>query len=178
MTSCPEALKILEFEKKNSWDLNSERESWDLGLDEASRFSELAEARPVVCGGGAARGGLRWKSRHRNKLCLSLLMSKNHRLKKVIKSFVPEPKKRVVSVSCFSDSYVFEHLWTFSVSVWICLFHVIVSWSYIFGRGYATGASLLNTQHYKVRIKSKWSNSGKGVIYAFHQAGFDTGSFL
>ena len=24
--------------------------------------------------------------------------------------------------------------------------------------------SLLNTQHYKVRIKSKWSNPGKGVV--------------
>ena len=49
MTSCPEALGILEFEKKKtvSWDLNSERVSWDLGLDEESRFSELAERRPV-----------------------------------------------------------------------------------------------------------------------------------
>ena len=35
-----------------SWDLNSEQESWDLGLDDASRLSELAEARPVVCGEG------------------------------------------------------------------------------------------------------------------------------
>ena len=35
---------------------------------------------------------------------------------------------------------VYEHLWTFSVSVWICLFHEFVSWSYIFGRGYATKA--------------------------------------
>ena len=41
-----------------SWDLNSERKSWDLGLDEASRLSELAEARPVVCCGGAERGGV------------------------------------------------------------------------------------------------------------------------
>ena len=32
--------KILEFEKKKTV-------SWDLGLDEACRFSELAEARPV-----------------------------------------------------------------------------------------------------------------------------------
>ena len=50
MMSFPEALWILEFEKKTvSWDLNSERKS---------RLSELAEARPVVCGGGAARGGV------------------------------------------------------------------------------------------------------------------------
>ena len=26
------------------------------------------------------------------------------------------------------------------------------------------GASLLNTQHYKVRIKSKWSNPRKGIV--------------
>ena len=37
--------------------------------------------------------------------CLSHLMSKNLKLKKVIKSFVPEPKKRVVKrFKCFSDS--------------------------------------------------------------------------
>ena len=38
-----------DLKKKQSW-------VWD--LDEASRFSELAEARPVVCGGGAARSGV------------------------------------------------------------------------------------------------------------------------
>ena len=60
MTSCPEAgLRILRSEKKAvSWDLNSERKSLDSSLEEASRFSELAESRPVVCGGGAARGGV------------------------------------------------------------------------------------------------------------------------
>ena len=41
-------------------------------------------------------------------------MSKNLKHKKVIKSFVPEPKKSVVSVSCFSDSYLFMNiLWTY-----------------------------------------------------------------
>ena len=44
MTSCPEALRILEFEKKK-------KNTWDSGLDEESRFSELAEANPVVYGG-------------------------------------------------------------------------------------------------------------------------------
>ena len=83
-------------------------------LAEGRRFSELAEARPVVCG-RAARGGVRWKSQHRKKLCFSLLMSKNLKLKKVNKSFVPEP------ISCFSDS--------------LCLFHLFISWSYIFGCG-------------------------------------------
>ena len=44
MASCPEALGIL---KKSS--------SSDSTLEEGRRFSELVEARPVVCGGGAAR---------------------------------------------------------------------------------------------------------------------------
>ena len=59
----------------------------------------------------AACGGVQWKSQHSKKLCLSLLMSKNLKLKKVIKSFIPEP------VLCFSDSYMFMNimniLWTF-----------------------------------------------------------------
>ena len=63
MTSCPEALRILEFEKKRVRDLNSEQ---------ASRFSELTEAKLVVCGGGAACGGVRRKSQDRKKLCVSL----------------------------------------------------------------------------------------------------------
>ena len=48
----------------------------------------------------------------RSCVCVSLflLMSKNPKLKRVIKSFVPEPKKRVVSVSCFSDSYMFMNI--------------------------------------------------------------------
>ena len=36
--------------------------SWDLGLDEASRFSELTEARLVVCGGGRTWWGQMEKS--------------------------------------------------------------------------------------------------------------------
>ena len=79
MTSCPEALRILEFEKKKttvSWDLNSERQSWDSSL----------EARPV--------GVTKCVTRLLKRLCLSLLMSKNIKLKKVLKSFVPEPEIR------------------------------------------------------------------------------------
>ena len=56
-------LRIWGFEKKAvSGDLNSERVSWDLGLDEANRFSELAEARPVICGGGRTWWGQMKKS--------------------------------------------------------------------------------------------------------------------
>ena len=56
------------------------------------------------------RGGVRWKSQHRKKLCLSLLMSKNLKLKEVIKSFRAEPKQRVGSVS---SVFGFLCLWTF-----------------------------------------------------------------
>ena len=68
------------------------------------------QARPVVCG-GAACGGVRWESLHRKKLCLSLLMSKNLKLKKVNKSFVPE------LIACFSDSDMrYEHSMNMSIS--------------------------------------------------------------
>ena len=44
MTSCPEAIGW------GFWNLKK-TVSWDLGLDEGSRFLELTEARPAVCGG-------------------------------------------------------------------------------------------------------------------------------
>ena len=53
---------------------------------------------------GAARSWVRWKSQHSKKLCLSLLMSKNLKLKKVIKSFESE------RILCFSDSYMFRNI--------------------------------------------------------------------
>ena len=79
-----DGLRILEFEKKKKTEL---------------RFD--ARGRKLIF--GARRGQTtRWGSdgkvsRERN--CLSLLMSKNVKPKKVNKSFVPEPKKKVVK--CF-----------------------------------------------------------------------------
>ena len=89
----------INLRKRRAEDLRiwKKADSWDLDLDEASRFLEFAEAKPVVCGGGTARGGVRWKSLDRRKLRLSLLMSKNLKLKKVIKRFVPE------QISCISE---------------------------------------------------------------------------
>ena len=97
--------------------------SWDLCLDEESRFSELAEARPVVCGGGASRGGVQTeKSARKEIVSLSLLMSKNLKLKKVIKSFVPEP------ISCFSNSYMFMNIVNvFRIGMNTCTFHILIS---------------------------------------------------
>ena len=78
MTSCPEA---------TSWgfgDLKKKAVSWDSSLEEEGWFL----------------GSTKCAARLLEKLCLSILMSKNVKLKKVNKSFVPEP------ISCFSDSYM------------------------------------------------------------------------
>ena len=89
--------------------------SWDLGLDKASWFSELIKARPVVCSGVLHMMGSDEKIRiERN--CVSLLMLKNLKLKKVNKSFVPEP------ILCFSDSYMRMNIMNV-----LCMW---ISWSY------------------------------------------------
>ena len=97
MTSGPEAMcwGFEDLKKKKTV-------SWDLDLDEGSWFSGAHRGQTSSLRRDAARGEVRWKSQHRKKLCLSLLMSENFKLKKVNKSFVPEPKKRVVSVSYIS----------------------------------------------------------------------------
>ena len=95
--------------KKKQWVEN-------LDLDEASWFSELAEARPVWVYGIPARWLSQWvkswrctNSQHSKKLCLSLLMSENLKLNKVNKSFVPEPRKssafRVFRIPYVSFTY-------------------------------------------------------------------------
>ena len=127
MLPCPEALRILGIWKKTpvSWDsdlgeakrlcgLRTPRVGWgwDSTLDEASRFSELAKARPVGV----------YEMCHafvEEIVCLSLLMLKNLKLKKVIKSFVPEP------ISCFSDSYTRLNIMYIS--------RILVVFLYIFG---------------------------------------------
>ena len=98
-------------------------EGWDFGSEQVSRFPELAEARPVVCCWDSTWCGSDGKVRiERN--CVSLLMLKNLKLKKVIKSFVPEPKESRQVFRMFSDSYMsINILWTY---------HVFISWSYIF----------------------------------------------
>ena len=99
MTSCPEAPKILEFEKKKK------RVSWDSSLEEGSRFLISPRRDQLGFTKCVARGGVRWKSQHRKKSCFSFLMSKNLKLKKVNKSFVPEPISSVFRIPIY--------LWTF-----------------------------------------------------------------
>ena len=109
-------LRILGFEKK---------ESWDLDLDGGSRFSELAEARPAVWGGCCTWWGSDGNvSQVRN--CVSLLVSKNLKLKKVIKCFVRDP------ISCFFDSYMsmnIVNVLCIRINMSISRIHVlVVSW--------------------------------------------------
>ena len=108
-------LRILGFEKKGV--------SWDLDLDGVSWFSELTEVRPVWVYGMPVLWLSQWvvswrcpNSQHGKKLCLSLLMSENFKLKKVNKWFVPEP------ISCFSDSYMRMNIMNV-----LCMW---ISWSY------------------------------------------------
>ena len=107
LTSCPEVMGW------GFWDLKKKTVCWVLGWDGASWFSELAEGRPVRVYGMHARWLSQWveswrctNSQHSKKLCLSLLMSENLKLKKVNKSFVPEPRKSSIV------SRVFGFLWT------------------------------------------------------------------
>ena len=97
MTSCPEVLRILGFKKK----------------DEGNWFLELTEARPVVWGGVSHVVELDGKvSIERNCVSLSSCW-KTLNSKKVIKSFVPEPKESRQVFRVFSDSYMLMNiLWT------------------------------------------------------------------
>ena len=103
-----DGLRILGFEKKAG--------NWDLDLDEASWFSELAEVRPVWVYGMPARWLSQWveswrwtNSQHSKKLCLSLLMSENLKLKKVNK-FRTWTKRESSSVSSiFGFLYTYEY---------------------------------------------------------------------
>ena len=73
MKSCLEALRILELKKKKtvSWDKNSERESWDSSVEEGRPVGVYEMCRVFV----------------EEIVSLSLLMSKNLKLKTVNKSW-------------------------------------------------------------------------------------------
>ena len=97
MTSGPEAMGWGFWDLKKSSELRFKSRGRKSIFQSSPRRDQLGSTK------WAARGGVRWKSQHRKKfvcVSLSLLMSKNLKLKKVIKSFIPEP------ISCFSDSYM------------------------------------------------------------------------
>ena len=74
-------------------------EGWDLNSEQERRF--------LVWPRRDQLGSMKCAARLLKKLCLSLLMSKYLKLKKVIKSFVPEP------ISCFLIPICVWTLWTF-----------------------------------------------------------------
>ena len=80
---------------------------------------------PHVFGGGGADVKARIE-----RLCLSPYVEKPFN-SKVIKSFVPELRSQECFL-CFGIPMLYIcawwTLWTFCVPVWICLFHVSVSW--------------------------------------------------
>ena len=96
-----------DLKKSESWVPVSEEDSW---------LSELAEALhrlPHVVG---IDGKVSIE-----RLCLSLLMSKTFKLKKVIKSFVPELRSRKFFFE-FRDSYV-NCIWVMNI---LCTFHIFM----------------------------------------------------
>ena len=119
--------RILEFEKNRveiwAWtkkvDFRSSPRPDQLGLRNVPRVCWVSESRT---------DDVRTVIIVRN--CVSLSSwRKNLKLKKVIKSFVPELISWFFGF-LYAYNCVYEHLWTFSLSVWICIFHVFISWSY------------------------------------------------
>ena len=122
MTSCPEAMGW------GFWDLKK-TVSWDLDLDEASWFFGPGWGRSSYeLRGVHTRWLSQWvenwqctNSQHSKKLCLSLLMSENLKLKKGNKSFIPEPEESRQVFWVFSDSYMHNECFRmFYISICIC----------------------------------------------------------
>ena len=110
------------------WEWRQARKRWaeDFWIWKKKQLLEIGRERKVVdfwSGRGQTRGlrdactlveSVSWEltmyeqSAYEEIVSLSLLMSENLKLKKVNKSFVPEP------ISCFSDSYMYMNiLWTY-----------------------------------------------------------------
>ena len=107
-----------DLKKKVSWDLNSERKYWDSSLEESRRF--------LVSPRGHQLGSTKCAARLLKKLCLSLLISKNLNLKKVIKGFVPEPKKSRRVFRVFRIPIRVWKLWTFYEHMYISRVRILV----------------------------------------------------
>ena len=142
---CRHARKSWGFgnlKKENSWDLNSERESWDSSLEECSLFL----------------GSTKCAARLLKKLCFSLLMSKNLKLKMVNKSFVSEPKKRVVSVSRFFGFLCLWTLWTFYACEYLGRIFLDVNICYKFSSSHVLGKTVRNWTCLLLRTDEDWGN--------------------
>ena len=139
MTSCTEALG------GGFWNLKKKTEL-RFGLGRSKLIFGGRRGQTSRLRRGAARSGVRWKNQHRKKLCLSLLMSKNLKRKKVIKSFVPELKESHQSVSCISRFPMnILHIHIFVVSLDVDILHkqrFIFCW---FGRSLSGVNPVLNS---------------------------------
>ena len=116
--------------------------------------------------------GGRWKSQQRKNVYLSPYVEKPFD-SKVIKSFVPELRSRkVFRISGFLYSIYICALctWTFCVPVWICLFHISVSWVcyiYIYIYIYKLDLALNNPQWFIGHKPNQTSNSHLTFICSY-----------
>ena len=108
------------WEKSVSWVPAGEEEGWLSGLVVARRIRALVGLRADDVKAVSIEG-----------LCLFLPYVEKPFNSKLIKSFIHELRSRQVFF-VFRDSYVIYvrswTLWTFCIPVWICLFHISVSW--------------------------------------------------
>ena len=102
-----------------------EEDGW-LSLARRSQASGLGQVLHEMWGRG------RWKSQNRKNVYLSPYVEEPLN-SKIIKNFVPELRSRKC-FSCFEIPmfyvYMLRTLWTFCVPVWICPFHVAMSWQW------------------------------------------------
>ena len=104
--------------------------SWVSDLGEASWFSNLDEASPMMDYGMPARCWVRWNSQH-SKNCVSLSWCWKSKYQEGNKSFVPEQRKSSVfrvlrdSYACerFTDRYILHihmHVYISHNHIWLC----------------------------------------------------------
>ena len=117
---------------------------------------------------GVAHGGVRWKSQQRKKLCLSLLMSKNLKLKKVIKSFIPKPKESRQVFRVFSDSYMFMNIcerfpYPYEYVYFLCSYlgHIYLDVNILHVFFYVSDLEIVYYNNYKSSIAMPWRREEK-----------------
>ena len=105
MMSCPEAMGWW------FWNLKKKTIELRFGLGRSKLIFGACRGETSSLRRGAARGGVRWKSQRRKKLCVSLFMSKNLKLKKVLKREL-----------CF----------VFFGFLWICVWTFVYPYEYVY----------------------------------------------
>ena len=129
MTSCPEAMG---WDSKWFWKKSSELR-FELGRRKLIFRTWARPMQFVDCGACMCIG---WVSELKaddgrtvsiEKLCLSLLVSKNLNLKKVTKvSYLNQESRQCFA--CFSDSYAYEHFMNIMNVLYIRMFNIFTFW--------------------------------------------------